>query len=313
MEFQVFISLLFCVTLGLCESNNSVACDNDHFELNLNRSGIKHVKKFFVSSSRVTHLNLQYNNIENIENGAFNEMPNLRLLNLTGNNLTQSIFETIYNPSVETLVLDEAFFTPEIKLYGSKYYYNKMDFVTIYRNINISLPINHQQQLTLKKCFKFPYIKDLSGPLNRCLASTNTKLVFYNLERVGDLYSNLKDTIPSTDRSGVIYKIPCECKKCYVGQTKQKLGTRLKQHINDCKPEKFIKNEKTALAVHHFDTGHIFNFEETKILDYEMNWTKRNVSEMVYIRLNDTINHRTDTQGLSRVYNNILDKFKRSR
>ena len=84
----------------------------------------------------------------------------------------------------------------------------------------------------------------------------------------------------------------------------------MKQHQNDCKPEKIVKTAKTALASHHFDTSHRFVFNETKILDSEPNWVKRNISEMVHIRLNDTVNHRTDTQGLSKVYNNILNKFK---
>ncbi|KAI4478529.1 hypothetical protein M0804_011852 [Polistes exclamans] len=56
------------------------------------------------------------------------------------------------------------------------------------------------------------------------------------------------------------------------GQTKQKLKKRLDQHRNDSKPKNAQKTNTTALAEHHFKTGHIFKFDETKILDKEDNW-----------------------------------------
>ncbi|KAI4484083.1 hypothetical protein M0804_007539 [Polistes exclamans] len=55
-------------------------------------------------------------------------------------------------------------------------------------------------------------------------------------------------------------------------QTKQKLKKRLEQHRNDSKPKNAQKTNTTALAEHHFKTGHNFKFDETKILDKEDNW-----------------------------------------
>ncbi|KAI4476158.1 hypothetical protein M0804_013821 [Polistes exclamans] len=69
----------------------------------------------------------------------------------------------------------------------------------------------------------------------------------------------------------LVYKIPCECEKCYIRQTKQKLKKRLEQHKNDCKPTNAQEINTTALAEHHFKTGHKFIFEETAILDREDN------------------------------------------
>ncbi|XP_044753711.1 uncharacterized protein LOC123313079 [Coccinella septempunctata] len=42
----------------------------------------------------------------------------------------------------------------------------------------------------------------------------------------------------------------------------------------------------------------------------EENWLKRNISEMIQIKLNDTVNNRTDTQNLSSIYANILHSYK---
>ncbi|KAI4478021.1 hypothetical protein M0804_012212 [Polistes exclamans] len=58
----------------------------------------------------------------------------------------------------------------------------------------------------------------------------------------------------------------------WFGQTKQKLKNRLGQHRNDCKPTNVKKINTTALAEHHFKTGHNFKFDATTILDLEDNW-----------------------------------------
>ena len=105
----------------------------------------------------------------------------------------------------------------------------------------------------------------------------------------------------------MIYRIPCECSACYIGQTKQKLSKRLSQHKNDCKITNMQRENKTALAVHHFNTGHKFSFEDTKILDIEPNWFKRNISEMYFIKKNETINFRTDVDNLNIVYSQLFE------
>lgn len=157
---------------------------------------------------------------------------------------------------------------------------------------------------------RFPFIRSLSPKIGLLFRSTNCKLVYYNLAKVKLLYTKLKDVVSKDNKSCLVYKIPCSCNKTYVGQTKQKLKMRLRQHMNDCKPENIAKANKTALATHHFDTGHQFKFEEVVALDYENNFFKRNVSEMVHIQASDTVNFRSDTQGLSVVYNDIIRSLK---
>lgn len=125
------------------------------------------------------------------------------------------------------------------------------------------------------------------------------------------MYTNLKDSIPKSDRSSIVYKIPCkDCTSCYIGQTKQYIKKRVKQHIYDCAPKNYQKIEKTALADHHFINDHNFNFDAYEILDTETNFKKRNISEMIHIQINNSINKRTDTDNLSKIYTFILDKFK---
>ncbi|XP_015118902.1 uncharacterized protein LOC107042379 [Diachasma alloeum] len=87
----------------------------------------------------------------------------------------------------------------------------------------------------------------------------------------------------------------------------------VRQLDDNCATIKILNEEKTALASNHFRTGHRFLFDETSILDNEADWKKRNIAEMIHIFLNDTVNKREDTLGLSTMYRNTLSRFKRER
>lgn len=158
--------------------------------------------------------------------------------------------------------------------------------------------------------FRFPFIKELSPKIDKCIREKLSKLAYYNLLTVNCVYSKLKDDIPKLERSNLIYKVPCSCGFCYIGQTKQRLGDSLRQHKYNCKAHNTLKINKTALASHHFDTGDQFDFENTGILHQESNRTKRNFCEMVFIKTNRTGHLRSDTQGLSSAYNGILQFCK---
>lgn len=164
-----------------------------------------------------------------------------------------------------------------------------------------------KDQRLLTNFFRFPYIGGLSPKIDRLIRPRGGKLAFYNLKTVNSVYSRLKDPIPLLQQSCLVYRIPCTCGSCYIGQTKQRLEERLKQHKNDCRTVNFLKTGKTALSSHHFDTGHNFCFDQVSVLHRENNLVKRNLSEMVFIKLNNTINLRSDTQGLNVVYNDILN------
>ncbi|XP_044597166.1 uncharacterized protein LOC123273721 [Cotesia glomerata] len=116
--------------------------------------------------------------------------------------------------------------------------------------------------------FRFPFIRGLSINISRCFYGTEWP-AYCNLRVIGSLYTKLKDRVDVLQRSELVYRVPCCCQKTYVGQTKQWLGKRLKQHEYDCRAVNILKINKIALAQHHFDTGHIFDFGKVKILDME--------------------------------------------
>ena len=158
--------------------------------------------------------------------------------------------------------------------------------------------------------FRFPFIKGLSHLITLSFRTTDLRPVFYNLRTVGEVYSKVMDKTPMGQNSELVYKIMCSCGKSYVGQTRQYLSKRIYQHRYSCNDKFNDKEDRTALANHHFLTGHIFDFEGVVILDRETNWLKRNISEMVHISLTDTVNLRTDTENLSNVYLGLINKYK---
>lgn len=163
------------------------------------------------------------------------------------------------------------------------------------------------------KYYKFPYVRGLSEEIEKHIkkCSPNCRLAFYNTNVVSSVFTRLKDPIPLDFSSGLVYRIPCSgCDKCYIGMTKQYLKTRIYQHRYDCREINRNKSEKTALSQHHFTADHTFDFNEVSILDRESNYYKRCLSEMIYITLNNTVNCRSDTQGLSIQYNYLLHLYK---
>ena len=53
----------------------------------------------------------------------------------------------------------------------------------------------------------------------------------------------IKDQMKKEDCTGVVYSIPCkDCDMSYVGQTKRKLETRIKEHKRDVRNSSRLSN-----------------------------------------------------------------------
>ncbi|CAG5107627.1 Protein of unknown function [Cotesia congregata] len=94
------------------------------------------------------------------------------------------------------------------------------------------------------------------------------------------------------------------CKFPYIKDLSPRIGCLFRQ--TNCK-----LSNMTALADHHFESGHDFQFDAAHILDYESHFLKRNISEMFFIKVFDCVNFRSDTQGLSSSYSDIISVAKR--
>ena len=79
------------------------------------------------------------------------------------------------------------------------------------------------------------------------------------------------------DKKYCVYKIPCaQCNKVYIGETKRKIITRIKEHQNACK--RAVQNgmvhskgeNDMGLPLHHLREGHSFDFERFEIIYMHM-------------------------------------------
>ena len=165
----------------------------------------------------------------------------------------------------------------------------------------------HPEIKCVTNYFKFPYINGLTQKIRRIIEDEEHKIAVYNSHTTNILFSKLKDKVETKDKTNVIYQIPCaECDGVYIGQTKQNLDKRIKQHKNDSKIRSNF--DKTALTKHIFELNHNFDFDNVSILDVEPIKFKRNISEMVQIYKNkNSVNERTDTKNLNKYYISLLN------
>ena len=110
-----------------------------------------------------------------------------------------------------------------------------------------------------------------------------------------------KDITEKWDRTNVVYKFVCKsCPASYVGETKRTVRTRIKEHQKNNNPD--------AVVFQHMNEHlHVFDWDNTKILDYESNYNKRLVSEMIHIKSNkNNINKKEDVKFLNPAYFQLL-------
>lgn len=160
---------------------------------------------------------------------------------------------------------------------------------------------------TTKKFFSLTYINGLSERIKKIVGgfSSNVSISFKSQNTLARMYTNLKDSIPAKDRSNVIYSIPCECGKIYIGRTSQKLDSRIKQHKLSVKD---FSKEATSLVQHMREEQHRFNFDSTDILDCSRRAHHLNVMEMYYIQKHERecVNNRAEGSALSSWYSPLI-------
>ena len=73
-----------------------------------------------------------------------------------------------------------------------------------------------------------------------------------------------KDAVNPAKQDGVVYRIPCECGKVYIGETGRPMQDRIKEHDRDIR---FSRTERSAVSEHAHNTGHKPLWNEVKFID----------------------------------------------
>ena len=91
-----------------------------------------------------------------------------------------------------------------------------------------------------------------------------------------------KDALEPTKQDGVVYKIPCECGKVYIGETGRAMQDRIKEHDRDLR---LARTQTSAVSEHADETGHLPIGKEVKFIDRDPHWYTRRVKEAIHVRL----------------------------
>lgn len=108
-----------------------------------------------------------------------------------------------------------------------------------------------------------PYVAGVSERIRKVCRDYNIRTVFRSGPTLRNLLTKVKDPLPVTKQSNVVYEVPCTCGKVYIGETKRRLETRLKEHKDACAK---CLTDKSAIAEHAWTNDHPINWAETKVL-----------------------------------------------
>jgi len=175
--------------------------------------------------------------------------------------------------------------------------------VTTSNVINTDIDSNSDKRITV-----LPYVSPLTDFITSNIDSSKALIGLKCLNKLSRLIKVHKDIDKPLYKNNVVYKIQCrDCEATYVGQTKRQLKTRLKEHKNNIKLD---QSKHSVISEHITKYNHSFDWENTKIIDYESRYYKIIISEMIHIKEQKvSLNLNSDTELLDDSYFDILNEL----
>ena len=133
---------------------------------------------------------------------------------------------------------------------------------------------------TSKKVVKIPWIPILGPKLRSALRKRNIKTVFTSGPSLKDILCKHKSALPPNSYTGV-YSVRCGCGINYIGESKKRVATRLKEHERDIFHGRW---SNTGAAGHAAVCTNSFAFEDAKTIAFESNYHRRKIREALEIR-----------------------------
>jgi hypothetical protein len=177
----------------------------------------------------------------------------------------------------------------------------------IINRVNIDQETNVENDSN-RKIIALPYVHKVSEMVTSGFDKNEYMIGYRILNKLTGFIKRHKDRTTVDTSNNVVYKLCCkDCNASYVGQTKRQLKTRLNEHIRNSNPNTL---KQTVITEHTLEYGHTFDWHNKKILDFETNYYKRLISEMIHIKLQTNgINCMEDTVLLDGAYSALLAKL----
>jgi len=139
------------------------------------------------------------------------------------------------------------------------------------------------QSVKVEKWKSMSYTKHSKGIAKSFKKHANVNISFTSKCSLKSLLGNPKSKIEDLEKSG-IYEIPCnDCPKKYIGQTKRKIKTRMKEH------QLHLRNgrtENSAMAKHAVESDH--SFTKINLLKEVNKEAHLDAYETIFIKKNET-------------------------
>lgn len=239
-----------------------------------------------------------------------------RLLHYRSNNPISQKKAVVYNLVDKAILLsDTRFYSENLNIVRNILLQNHYPIKFINENIkkrfrHLSHNDNNnnndnQNEQDRKNFIVLPYHSLTSKPLSNVFKEFQTETIFKNNNKLDSIVRKGKDKLPIFRQHNIVYRIDCrDCDSVYVGQTKRALETRLKEHRANIKLD---RDKYNAVSLHRMNNNHDMKWDSPKILDFEHNKFKRDISEMVHIKINkNTLNVQCETAKLNDIYTSIL-------
>ena len=126
--------------------------------------------------------------------------------------------------------------------------------------------------------------------IRRILSLLGIETTFRPQNTLRKILSRPKDTIPTTNKSGVVYQISCQdCEASYIGQTGRNLSQRITEHRRAVQK---LDTFSSAMSEHVCQTGHSINWDNPSILAHHPFLWQRVILESWHINNKcPSINH----------------------
>ena len=105
------------------------------------------------------------------------------------------------------------------------------------------------------------------------------KVIFKAGRSLCSVLTKVKDPLPMEKKAKVVYRIPCNCDKSYIGDTRRRLETRLREHQEACRKGTL---EKSAVAEHAWNAN---KWDETTVVDMARHPRELLIKEAIHIQM----------------------------
>ena len=120
-----------------------------------------------------------------------------------------------------------------------------------------------------------PNIKGVSKILRRCPQHQGIWTILKSYITLMPHLVQPKHALEPLKQNSVVYKIPCECGKVYMGETGRSIRERIKEHGRDIR---FVRTQTRAVLEHANEKRHIPIWSDAKFITHR-------VKEAIHIRL----------------------------